>query len=62
MLVGAQYSAMHSLRSDETWHYYDGTATLLLHIIEKDGEIKTVKIGNPRKDKEAVMVYTVERN
>lgn len=62
MLVDKQYSALHILKSDETWHFYEGTALILIHILDMNGILKTVKLGNPIVDEEANLSYTVERN
>lgn len=37
-------SAFHILKSDEIWHFYEGT-TLLIHSINRQGKIETVRLG-----------------
>jgi uncharacterized protein len=50
LLKSGQFSAFHRMRSDEVWHFYEGSA-LALHIIESDGCLKTVILGkDPRKE------------
>jgi len=44
-----QFSAFHRIKQDEMWHFYAGS-TLLLHMINKDGNYKLIKIGNNIKD------------
>lgn len=44
-----QFSAFHRIKQDEMWHFYAGSA-LLLHMINKDGNYKLIKIGNNIKD------------
>jgi len=45
-----EFSAFHSIKQDELWHFYDG-APLLLHIIDVNGKYYTIKLGsNPEKD------------
>lgn len=44
LLDGKQVSKFHKLRSDELWHFYDGS-TVLIHIIDKAGRYLKVKIG-----------------
>ena len=44
-----QFSAFHRIKQDEIWHFYAGS-TLLLHMINKDGNYKLIKIGNNIKD------------
>ena len=40
-----QFSAFHRIKQDEMWHFYAGS-TLLLHMINEEGNYKLVKIGN----------------
>ena len=44
LLCENEYSAFHILKSDEIWHFYEGT-TLDIHIINPDGMIKTISLG-----------------
>ena len=44
LLEGKAFSALHRLRQDELWHFYDGT-TLLIHIIEPDGRYRLIRLG-----------------
>ena len=44
LLQGNDYSAFHILKSDEIWHFYEGTV-LDIHIIRKDGSLETVSLG-----------------
>ena len=46
-----QFSAFHKIKQDEMWHYYMGS-TLLLHIIDKNGNYETIKIGKNLKNGE----------
>ncbi len=45
LLAGDQFSALHRLRSDEMWHFYAGSP-LTLHIIQPDGQLVQVRLGN----------------
>lgn len=45
LLSENDFSAFHVLKSDEIWHFYSGT-TLLIHIINPDGSLETVSLGN----------------
>jgi hypothetical protein len=45
LLEGCDFSALHRLRSDETWHFYCG-ATLELHSIEPNGSCRTIHLGS----------------
>jgi predicted cupin superfamily sugar epimerase len=44
LLKGNDISAFHILKSDEIWHFYEGT-TLLIHTILNDGFVNTVRLG-----------------
>jgi len=44
LLQENDYSAFHILKSDEIWHFYEGTV-LDIHIIRKDGSLETVSLG-----------------
>ena len=45
MLEGDQVSTFHRLKSDELWHFYDGTA-LDIYIIDEKGILNKTRIGN----------------
>ena len=45
MLENQQFSAFHKIRQDEMWHFYMG-ASILIHMINKEGEYKLITIGN----------------
>ncbi len=50
LLENDDFSAFHRLKSDEIWHFYDGSQ-LLLYIIDQSGKLTTVKVGNnPHQD------------
>lgn len=42
-------SDWHRVRWDELWHFYDGDL-LMLEIIDKNGELKKLKLGNKFAD------------
>lgn len=44
MLTSDSFSALHRIRQDEIWHYYDGSP-LTLHMIKPDGAYSSVIIG-----------------
>jgi hypothetical protein len=44
LLVGDDFSALHRIRQDEIFHFYDGSA-LLLHVIDPHGSYSMVKVG-----------------
>ncbi|MBS1627042.1 MAG: cupin domain-containing protein [Bacteroidetes bacterium] len=45
LLEKENFSAFHKIKSDECWHFYAGQ-TLLVHIINTDGVLQTIKLGN----------------
>ena len=49
LLEGIQVSTFHRLKSDELWHFYDGS-TLIIYTIDKDGELKRLKLGNNSRE------------
>ncbi len=44
LLSGQDFSALHRIKSDEVWHFYDG-GTLLVHVLSSQGEVKVIKLG-----------------
>lgn len=44
LLDGKQVSKFHKLRSDELWHFYDGSS-VLIHIIDEDSSYKKMSVG-----------------
>lgn len=45
LLDKRQCSSFHRIRSDELWHFHEG-GSLCLYIIEKDGGLRTLRLGN----------------
>lgn len=45
LLLEEEFSAFHKLKSDEIFHFYSGE-TLLVHIINSQGEYQQFKLGN----------------
>jgi len=44
LLQQSDFSAFHRIASDECWHFYEG-GTLLIHIIDKQGNYSCVRLG-----------------
>jgi hypothetical protein len=44
LLEGEDFSAFHRLRSDEMWHFYDGSP-LLVHVIDENGSYSQIRLG-----------------
>lgn len=56
LLAGEQFSAFHQLKSDEIFHFYAGS-TLLVHIINNQGEYSLSKLGqNPEQNEQLQLV------
>lgn len=51
MLEGNQFSSFHRLKSDELWHFYDGTALTIIVINEKD-LLDKIRLGNDLNKRE----------
>ena len=44
LLSGTDFSALHTIKQDEVWHFYDG-ANLTIHMIDPDGHYSSVTLG-----------------
>jgi predicted cupin superfamily sugar epimerase len=44
LLRGSDFSALHRLKADEVWHFYDGSP-LTLHAIAPDGALSHLTLG-----------------
>ena len=44
LLCGDEFSALHRLKSDEMWHFYDGSP-LQVHMIDKEGHYTWFRLG-----------------
>ncbi len=52
LLQGHNFSAWHSLKSDEIWHHYTGSP-VKIHVIDKQGNLTTHLLGNPLENPKA---------
>jgi predicted cupin superfamily sugar epimerase len=52
LLRAGDVSRFHRLKSDEIWHYHDGRP-LLLHILEREGEHRAIRLGKNSETGEA---------
>lgn len=59
MLIGKDFSAWHSIKSDESWYYHKGSA-VKIHIIDSEGTLKTIILGDKLSIKEANFSVTVK--
>ena len=55
LLEGSQVSKFHKLKSDEQWHFYDGTA-IILYTIDDEGEFGSKLVGSKVEDGESFQV------
>ena len=60
LLEGNQFSTFHKLKSDETWHFYDGCA-ITIYLINPDGRLSTVTLGKSL-DASTVLQFTIPQN
>jgi predicted cupin superfamily sugar epimerase len=44
LLQGSDFSALHRIRQEEGWHFYDGSP-LTLHLIAGDGTYSSISLG-----------------
>lgn len=55
LLQAGEVSCFHRLRSDEVWHFYDGSP-LTLHLLHPDGTAATVRLGKaPHKGEQFIL-------
>ncbi len=60
LLEGNQFSAFHKIKSDELWHFYDGSA-IKLYLISEDGKLEIKKVGINISDNEFPQI-TIPKN
>jgi len=44
LLAGDDFSALHRLKQDEVWHFYDGSS-LTVHVLDETGSYATRQLG-----------------
>jgi predicted cupin superfamily sugar epimerase len=44
LLSGDDFSALHRIKQDEVWHFYDGSS-LTVHVIDPEGSYTAIKVG-----------------
>jgi predicted cupin superfamily sugar epimerase len=44
LLAGDDFSALHRIKQDEVWHFYDGAA-LTVHVIDPGGSYAALRVG-----------------
>ncbi len=65
LLSGNDFSAWHKIKSEEVWRFKEG-APLMLYVLsdinDDQSSLLQIKIGDPKKEKDAVLEYTVKRD
>ncbi|MCA1326455.1 cupin domain-containing protein [Herbaspirillum sp. alder98] len=46
LLRSGERSTWHRIKSDEVWHFYDGSP-LHVHVLQQNGELGVLRLGNP---------------
>lgn len=44
LLQGNDFSALHRIKQDEMWHFYEGT-TLAISVIDPNGQLSIIRLG-----------------
>lgn len=57
-LEANDFSAWHRIKSDEIWHFYDGTP-VLIHVLHENGEYEQQLIGNTSHDNAAAFQLAI---
>lgn len=45
LMTEGNFSALHRLKQDEVWHFYEGSS-LSVHVIEADGTHREIRLGS----------------
>jgi uncharacterized protein len=53
LLEATDFSALHRLKQDEVWHFYDGSS-LTVHVLDPAGEYSTIKLGRCLEERESL--------
>ncbi|NNM58513.1 MAG: cupin domain-containing protein [Legionellales bacterium] len=61
LLIKNDFSAWHKVSSDEIFRFREGTS-LMLHIIDRNGRLNQIKIGDPTEENDAVSEYLIEHS
>lgn len=61
LLDGKQISKFHKLRSDELWHFYDGSS-VIIHLIDEEGKYSKIYLGKNLVDGEVYQTAIKKNN
>lgn len=60
LLRSGEFSAFHKIKSDEIWHFYEGSQ-LILHVISPEGKYKKIILGRNANEGEKLQ-YAIPYN
>jgi len=58
LLKNNDFSAWHSLKSDELWHYYTG-CPIKIYVLDKEGNLTMHLLGNPLNNQDATFQVAI---
>jgi len=61
LLEGEQISSLHKLKSDEIWHFYDGS-TINIYIISSNGKLEKRTLGRKLENDEVIQTVIEKDN
>ncbi len=60
LLRGNEFSSFHKLKSDETWHFYDGCSTTI-YMIDEAGNLSSTVLGKSLEEN-ILLQFTIPKN
>lgn len=60
LLRGNDFSSFHKLKSDETWHFYDG-CSITIYMIDEEGNFSSTVLGKSFEEN-VLLQFTIPRN
>lgn len=61
LLDGSQVSKFHRLKSDELWHFYDGSS-IKIYVIDESGKLDEITLGRKTEDGEVFQTVIKKNN
>jgi len=61
LLEGSQISKFHRLKSDELWHFYDGSS-VKVYVIDEKGKLTEIILGKKTEDGEVFQTVIKKNN
>lgn len=61
LLVKTDFSAWHKVNSNEIFRFKEGSS-ITVNVIDNDGQLKKIKVGDPALESDAVMEYLIEHS